>query len=331
MLEIDGVTKRYGRPGRRGRGTVVANDRIDLSVATGEVVGLLGHNGAGKSTLVQQTCGLVMPDSGRIRLDGVDVVRRPAVARRLCSLQPQSQVPLQGMTPRQAIEVVGRLRGASRRDARRRTEDLLSALDIGRWADVAGQKLSGGVVRLTGFCMAAVQPGLVVVLDEPTNDVDPLRRRLLWGRVRALADAGTAVLLVTHSVGEAERAVDRVVMLDSGRVVAAGTPSELTRRVAEGLRLEVAVVPGAELPPAPWRPDGRPRTSGRGRVSLAVGPDSAGAAVDWARHLVTQGIADEFALAPTSLEDAYLALAGQGHRDSTDATTATEDHGVVAA
>lgn len=81
--------------------------------------------------------------------------------------------------------------------------------------------------RLTAFCMAAVEPGRVVMFDEPTNDVDPVRRRLLWGQVRALADDGCAVVLVTHNVVEAERAVQRLVILDQGRVVAQGSPAEL--------------------------------------------------------------------------------------------------------
>jgi ABC-type multidrug transport system ATPase subunit len=129
--------------------------------------------------------------------------------------------------PRQAIEIVGRIRGASRRDVRRRTGGLLAALDIEEWADRPGEQLSGGVRRLTAFCMSIVEPGRLVMLDEPTNDVDPVRRRLLWDQVRNLARDGYGVVLVTDNVAETKRAIDRIAVLNHGRIAAAGTPAAL--------------------------------------------------------------------------------------------------------
>ncbi len=105
--------------------------------------------------------------------------------------------------------------------------------------------------RLVGFAMAAVVPGRLVVFDEPTNDVDPVRRRLLWDQVRAIGDEGAAVLLVTHNVVEAERAVDRLAILDHGRVVVEGTPAPLKERVADDIRLELVLEPGAPSTPMP--------------------------------------------------------------------------------
>jgi ABC-2 type transport system ATP-binding protein len=220
MLRIENLSKTY-RDGTR------ANAGIDLSVGAGEVIGLLGHNGAGKSTLLGQIVGLVRPTAGRITLLGRDPVAEPAFARRACSFQPQAQAPLKGVTARQAIEIVGRLRGGSRRRVRGRTAELLAALDIEEWADRPGELLSGGVRRLTALGMAIVEPGRLVMLDEPANDVDPVRRRLLWDQVRRLAADGCGVIVVTHNVAEAERAVDRVAILDRGRVSAAGTVAEL--------------------------------------------------------------------------------------------------------
>ncbi|MCL1871887.1 MAG: ABC transporter ATP-binding protein [Promicromonosporaceae bacterium] len=232
VLVVQGLSKRFGA----GPDAVQANDAVDLTVRAGQVVCLLGHNGAGKSTLVNQVVGLTLPDAGTIHLDGVDAVADPARARALASVQAQANVPITGLTPRKAVELVGRIRGLRKADARRRSGELLGALDLAPWADKPSEKVSGGVARLTAFAMAAVAPGRLVVLDEPTNDVDPVRRRLLWQQIRHIADDGAGILLVTHNIHEAEHVVDDVVLLDSGRVVTHGTPAQL-----------VETLPGASL------------------------------------------------------------------------------------
>ena len=301
LLEIERLTKVY-RPGVR------ANDGIDLSIASGEVFGLLGHNGAGKTTLVSQVIGLLKPSAGSIRIDGLDVVADPGLARRLCSFQAQSHVPIDGLTPRQAIELLGQLRGAPTTKVRRSRERLVDALDLGEWLDVDAARLSGGVKRLVAFAMAAVAPGRVVMLDEPTNDVDPVRRRLLWRQVRSLADEGAAVLLVTHNVVEAERSVDRLAILDGGRVIAEGTPAELKARWGAELRLELVVDPRADEPPA--SPFGRAVVPVGNRLMVGVPSDAAGAAVAWAESLQRAGTVEEYTLGPATLEDVYVALVG---------------------
>ncbi len=222
VLVVSGLSKRFGS----GPGAVQANDAIDLSVSAGQVVCLLGHNGAGKSTLVGQVVGLTVPDAGTVLLGGIDAVAHPAAARALASVQAQANVPITGLTPRTAIELVGRVRGLRKPAARTRADELLQALDLITWADKPAEKVSGGVARLTAFAMAAIAPGALVVLDEPTNDVDPVRRWLLWQEIRRIADDGKGVLLVTHNIHEAEHVVDQVVLLDEGRVVTHGTPAQ---------------------------------------------------------------------------------------------------------
>ena len=296
VLEVDRVTKQY----RKGP---LANDDISLSVDAGEVFGLLGPNGAGKTTLIGQVIGLVEPTSGSITIDGVDVVAAPAVARQACSYQPQSSVPIDNLTPREAIELAGRIRGGRRDDVVRRADELLHALDLMEWAERRTQ-LSGGVARLVAFCMAAVEPGRVVILDEPTNDVDPLRRKLLWAQVRALADDGAAVLLVTHNVLEAERCVDRLVIIDHGRALALGTPADLKTALGAPLRLELVLEPGADAPPDPdFAPP--PVRVGR-RVFVDVASPEVSTAVTWARDLQDRHAVAEFSVAPASLEDVYV-------------------------
>lgn len=322
VLHVAGLTRRFG--------TVVANDDVSLRVRPGEVVGLLGHNGAGKTTIVSQVVGLLRPDAGTIRVGGVDAVADPAAARRHAALQPQAQAPIDGLTPRTAVEIAGRLRGLSVRRARAAAEELAEELDIGPWLDrralPEGRGLSGGIRRLTAFAMTVVAPTPLLVLDEPTNDIDASRRRLLWEAVRRRGDAGSGVLLVTHNVTEAERIVDELVVLDHGRVVATGSPARLRGTQDTDLRLEL------QLPPdgtdagldAPGLTVLRRVRTGR-RALLTVPADEAAAAVTWATGLRETDRIDGYSLAPATLEDAYLSLTAAGS-DTDEPAPSRQEH-----
>ena len=295
------VTKIYGED-------VVANDGISLSVEPGEVFGLLGPNGAGKSTLVKQIIGLLAPDSGSITLGSHDLVADPGVARQLCSYLPQAQMPIDSFRSREAIELTGLIRGGDRPEVRRRAGELIEALDIQEWERSTGQQLSGGVKRLVGFAMVACIPGRVVILDEPTNDVDPLRRRLLWDQIRVLGDSGVAVFLVTHNVLEAEKSVDRLAIIDRGKLIAQGTPSSLKADDRARMRLQVMLVPGSDTPELPAFVQDHARVSHN--LLTVVGEADASHAIRWAQGLMDAGVAEEYALGATSLEDVYIRLTG---------------------
>jgi ABC-2 type transport system ATP-binding protein len=308
VLQVEDLHKRFGS----ARSGVQANAGIDLTVEAGQVVGLLGHNGAGKSTLVNQVVGLLRPDAGAIRLAGVDAVARPDLARRLASVQAQANVPITGLTPRKAIELVGRIRGGAPDDVRARADALIDALDLREWATTPAEKVSGGVARLTAFAMALVVPGRLVVLDEPTNDVDPVRRRLLWEQIRVLAERGAGVLLVTHNVREAERVVDHLAVLDHGLVLAADTPAALTAARSGTLTLEVDLLPDR----APAWPAGLvPTDRGRLRAVAALPETHAADVTRWASDELAAGRIERYALTPTSLEDVYVDLVGSPTND----------------
>lgn len=305
VLLVDGLTKRYrGKPSP-------ANDNITLTAHAGRVVGVLGHNGAGKTTLANQIVGLLKPSAGSISVAGVDAVAHPDRARQLVAVQAQANVPITGLTPRKAIELVGRIRGGSPAPVRQRTAELLDALDLRPWADTPAQKISGGVARLTAFCMTVVHPSPLVILDEPTNDVDPARRRLLWDAIRETATAGSAVLLVTHNVREAEHTVDDLVVLDNGSVLAAGTPAQLTAHLRGELFLEIE---GDALPELP---SGLQASSVRLTQATVPVPAARGAeCVAWAQSAVSRGEIERFSLTPASLEDVYLELVGAGAEEA---------------
>lgn len=290
-------------------GGKAANAGLSLEVAPGEVFGLLGPNGAGKTTLVSQIIGLLRPTSGSIHLNGIDLVRRPDWARRLCSYLPQGALPIDSLPARRAVELIGMIRGGRAREIESRAAALFAELEIEEWASELGTKLSGGVQRLAGYAMAAIRPGELVILDEPTNDVDPMRRRLLWRSIRKLANEGSAVLLVTHNVTEAERSVDRLAVLDEGRILAQGTPGSLKRNGHGRLRLDLALEPRSEAPAPPGFAQVRARTARN--LLLHLDEEDANRAIEWARAQTGKRAAESFELGPITLEDAYLHLIGR--------------------
>ncbi|WP_395367327.1 ABC transporter ATP-binding protein [Streptomyces sp. YH02] len=315
MCVVRDLVKTYpatrGRRGTPATPEVRATDGISLDVRGGEIFGLLGPNGAGKSTLVRQLTGLMRPDSGSVQLLGHDLVRHPERASRLLAYLGQESTALDELTVALAAETTGRLRGLTARDARAERDAVLDELGLGALASRPLRKLSGGQRRLACFAAALVGERPVLVLDEPTTGMDPVARRAVWAAVdRRRAEHGATVLLVTHNVIEAETVLDRVAVLEHGRVIACDTPAGLKERVAGEVRVELVWRDSAPLHlPEVAELGGLAQETGR-RWILRLAPDAARAAV----ATVTGGAAfaalDDFTLATPSLEDVYLALGG---------------------
>jgi ABC-2 type transport system ATP-binding protein len=303
---------------RRARGAaeeprVRANDGVDLDVHRGELFGILGPNGAGKTTLVRQLTGLLRPDAGSIDLLGHDLVRHPDRAARLIGYLGQESTALDELTVALAAETTARLRGLDAAAARAARDAVLDELGLAPLAGRPLKRLSGGQRRLACFATALVGERPVLVLDEPTTGMDPVARRAVWAAVdRRRAAHGTTVLLVTHNVIEAETVLDRVAVLDEGRVIACDTPAALRALVADEVRLDLVWRRDAPLAvPAVAALQPLAEVAGR-RWTLRLPQDRARAAV----AEVTAGPAfaalDDFTLAVPSLEDVYLALGGRG-------------------
>ncbi|MEZ0067590.1 ABC-2 type transport system ATP-binding protein [Streptacidiphilus sp. MAP12-20] len=306
------VVKTY----RVGRGAaaaeVRANAGISLDIRRGEVFGLLGPNGAGKSTLVRQLTGLLRPDAGSIQILGHDIVRHPDRAARLLAYLGQESTALDELTVHLAIETTARLRGLNSAAARQTTADVIDELALGPIAQRPLAKLSGGQRRLACFGAALAGSRPLLVLDEPTTGMDPIARRAVWSAVdRRRSAQGTTVLLVTHNVVEAETVLDRVAVVDEGRVIACDTPGGLKAMVDGDVRLDL--VWREEAPAAlPLVAALAKRASVNGRRwTVRATPDEA-------RELVaevTTGPAfaalDDFSLSTPSLEDVYLLLGGR--------------------
>lgn len=196
----------------------IVTDNISVTFYSGQIVALIGHNGAGKTTFLNQLNGLISSDSGSIQINGIDVTNHPNRVRELVSSMPQFQVPIKGVTIQEAVECIGALKGMKKSDIQSSSNQLISYLNLEKWHHTTGEKLSGGLQRLTSFAMSVVDTPSIVILDEPTNDVDPYRRMLMWRHLRNLANQGSTIIIVTHNLFEVERYADRYLMIDKGQV-----------------------------------------------------------------------------------------------------------------
>lgn len=220
-IEVHGLAKQYGKER--------VLDALDLSV-DGGVLALLGPNGAGKTTLVSILTTLVRPDAGHARVLGHDVVRDAAAVRRLMRITGQASSLDELLTGRENLVLLGRLLGLGRR-AKPRADELLERLDLTAAGGRAVRGYSGGMRRRIDLAASLIAPAEVLFLDEPTTGLDPTSRARVWEDVRQLASDGTAVLLTTQTLDEAEALADRITVLNHGRIVADGTADELTALV----------------------------------------------------------------------------------------------------
>jgi ABC-2 type transport system ATP-binding protein len=220
---------------------------LDLEVPAGSVLGLLGHNGAGKTTTVRILTTLASPTTGSARVAGLDVVADAPAVRASIGLAGQSATVDGLLTARRNLELVGRLYHLSRRDARRRGDELLERLGLGDAADRLVRTFSGGMRRRLDLAATLVAAPPVLFLDEPTTGLDPQSRNELWDLLLELVRDGATLLLTTQYLEEADRLADDIVVLDHGRVAATGSPDELKARIG-GERIEVTVAALEDLP-----------------------------------------------------------------------------------
>ncbi|WP_433511492.1 ATP-binding cassette domain-containing protein [Nonomuraea sp. CA-143628] len=229
---------------RKAYGKKTALDGFDLEVAEGTVCGLLGPNGAGKTTAVRILTTLLRPDGGRAEVAGFDVAARPRLVRRSIGLVGQQAAVDEALTGRQNLELFGRLYHLDAGAARRRAAELLDAFGLEHPGPV--KEYSGGKRRRLDLAAGMILSPPVLFLDEPTTGLDPRSRGEVWKAVRGLVATGTTVLLTTQYLEEADQLADRVSVIDTGRVVAEGTPGELKSTLG-GDRLDVVVRDAARL------------------------------------------------------------------------------------
>ena len=245
---------------RKAFGGVQALDGLSLAVPTGSVLGLLGPNGSGKTTTVSILATLLRPDAGRAIVGGLDVVTQAARVRRVIGLAGQYAAVDPNLTGRENLRLIGRLSRIGRSQARVRADELLDSFGLSAAAGRLVRGYSGGMRRRLDVAAALLHRPAVLFLDEPTTGLDPESRFALWDSVRDLARSGTAVLLTTQYLDEADALADQVVIIAEGRVADTGAPAELKARFGTVVfsldfgRPEAARAAHAALAAAGYRP-----------------------------------------------------------------------------
>ncbi|MBC7302146.1 MAG: ATP-binding cassette domain-containing protein [Nocardia sp.] len=322
-MEAAALTRTYGK------NTVV--DKVDLRVPAGQVHALLGPNGSGKTTTVRMLATLVRPTSGRAAIRGFDTVRQADSAQRQLGLVGQFHAVDPRLTGRQNLVLLARLHGFRAAAARGHAGELLDRFELAEAADRVVRTYSGGMRRRLDIVAGMIVRPAVLFLDEPTTGLDPHSRNEIYRYVRDFVAEGTTVLLTTQYLDEAQRLADAITILESGRVVAAGTPEQILSAVPAGLDLVVddpsrydevaAVLAGFGGSPAnllPGQPDSPMELSftfaGEAPALLAV-----------LRALDAADIAvRDIGARATTLDDAFLALTGRDRVAVASATNGSE-------
>jgi ABC-2 type transport system ATP-binding protein len=237
-VEVVDLVKRY--PGRDTN----AVDGVSFTVARGEIFGLLGPNGAGKTTVVRILTTRLLATAGTARVDGVDIRRRPMLARARLAVVPQRSNLDRALTPRQNLTFHAAYHGVGRAERNARAATLLEQFGLAGEADTKVDWYTGGMAQRLMIARALIHEPRVLFLDEPSTGLDPQSRNFVWDRVREMRERGVTVLLTTHRMDEAADMADRVGIVDHGRLLAVDSPNALIEGLGEDRTIDLVVIPG---------------------------------------------------------------------------------------
>ncbi len=304
---VDGLRKRYGDE--------VALDGLSLTVRQGTVCGLLGPNGAGKTTAVRILATLLRLDEGYAEVGGFDVAKQANEVRYSIGFVGQNAAVDEVLSGYQNLVMFCRLFHLSRPEAQRRANELLDQFRLADARDKPVSAYSGGMKRRLDLAASMVLAPKVLFLDEPTVGLDPRARNEVWEAVREMADHGTSVLLTTQYLDEADRLASQIYVIDTGQVIAEGSPSQLKSRIG-GDRIDVVVREPRDLDRAQLvlsrLTSAAPKINIDDRcISIQVS-NPAGALQDVVRLFDADGIGlDDLAMRRPTLDDAFLQLTGR--------------------
>ncbi len=303
-IEATGLVKSFG--------DTRAVDGVDLAVRSGTVYGVLGPNGAGKTTTIRMLATLIRPDAGSARVLGHDIVADADAVRGLVSLTGQLASVDEDLTGRENLILLGLLLGIKRAAAKARADELLAAFGLTEAAGKLVKHYSGGMRRRLDIAASIVVTPELMFLDEPTTGLDPRSRNQVWDIIRAFVAEGTTILLCTQYLEEADQLADRIAVIDHGKVIAEGTPSELKASVGSGA-LHVRLLDPEQRPQAEQVLAGEldAVTPAADPASLSAACADADRAAEAVAALSRAGVRIAgFTLGQPSLDEVFLALTG---------------------
>jgi len=322
LIEADRLSKKFGK--------VQALSELTLTLPAGQPVAILGPNGAGKTTFIRMVATLIAPDRGTLVVNGHDVVRDPMAVRRMIGLAGQSAAVEEMMTGRENLVMVARLYGQGRARSVASAERILDQMDLVEAADRRAKTYSGGMRRRLDLGASLVGSPRLLLLDEPTTGLDPVSRNEVWDAVHAMSVHGTDIVLTTQYLDEADHLATSIVIIDDGRVIAQGTPSELKSRVgADMVELHTIDVPTMRRAAEVLASLGvaEPSTDPATRRCSVAAPSGSKLLPVVVRALDDAAVpVEDIALRRPTLDEVFLALTG--HRASTpdsDPTTPAKD------
>jgi daunorubicin resistance ABC transporter ATP-binding subunit len=292
-------------------GSVAALRGMDLVVPRGEIFGLLGPNGSGKTTTVNLLCGLIAPTSGEVTVLGRNVTHDPKSLRPLLGVVPQETALYGELSAERNLRFHAELYGIPRRERAARIREMLELVDLWERRTNPVKTFSGGMKRRLAIARAMLHRPSILYLDEPTLGVDVPSRRAVWAYLRDLRAQGTTILLTTNYLEEASELCDRIVIVDRGRAVGAGTPDELRARIGGSvLEMTLAEPPAASLRQELLALDGVVSVDGDRQqlsVTYAAGDETAARIIN---TLAATGSLQRFAQRHASLDEVFLQLTG---------------------
>lgn len=310
IVEVKNLTKIY----ETSYGNIKANDNISIDIFKGEIFGLLGPNGAGKTTFIKQISGLIKPTLGSIILDRVDVNNDSNRSKSLIGYMGQKSYALMELKVDEAIYFTAHLHGFSKKEASRETEKIIEELDLINDKNKLIESLSGGLHRMVSFAMSVISNPKILILDEPSSGLDPRKRILLWDKLYRLnKEKKTTVILVTHNVAEAERVIERVGIINKGKIIALGTPGELKKGVDQRLRIEVILKSGYSLNGIEGELSQFSKLVkiNERKIILFVNREEIVKHFEKTLRILKLEVLDDFRITTASLEDVYIEIEGR--------------------
>ena len=302
IIEVSGLRKSFG--------DTIAVDGLSFKVRPGSILGLLGPNGAGKTTTIKMLTTLLSIDSGAASVAGFDVATQPRMVRQAIGLAGQAAAVDDKLTARENLDLFGRLYHIPADQRKQRTEELIERFDLTELADRPAGTYSGGQRRRLDVVASLIVDPPALFLDEPTTGLDPRSRAEIWGAIRSLASQGTAVVLTTQYLDEADQLSDDIVVIDRGRVVGEGTAAELKSSLERDV-LEVTVAEAGTRDRAAGLLDGS-EVVAIDETTLQLPVNRPADSLAALRRVQDAGIEiADFQLRKPTLDDVFLALTGE--------------------